>query len=316
MNALTWSPTIDCIRRTLASEGHLRLIVSPFIKLQALRALIRECKDTSQLQVVVRWQPSDLLNGATDPSIYPFLRDKGIPLFRHKSIHLKLFVFNRSLAFHTSGNVTSRGLGLVPRGNLEIGCLVTLKADDWTNLFGLLSLSEEIDDQMFQQAQQFVEENRHLRESLPPMNLYPAKKKEFSTQSLPACESPQLLYKFYSDKLFSADDWLDESPEFIHDLLLYSVPPGLNESHFYSTLEKNFMANSFTKSMVNYLRSQGSISFGAVTAWLANTCADSPRPYRRDLKTITRHLYNWLAFFYSEISWKRPKYSMVLYWND
>lgn len=315
MNTLTWSPTIDCIRQTIASEGHLRLIVSPFIKLQALRALVRECKDTSQLQVVVRWQSSDLVNGVTDASIYPYLRDKGIPLFCHRSIHLKLFVYTRSLAFHTSGNVTSKGLGITQRSNLEIGCLVTLKADDWKNLFGLLSLSEEIDDQMFQQAQQYIKENRHRRQSLPPLKLRPAKKKEFSTHSLPACESPQLLYKYYSNELGSVRDWLDESPEFIHDLLLYSIPPGLNEGQFYSTLEKNFKGNSFTRSVVKYLQCRGSASFGALTAWLANTCADSPRPYRRDLKTTTRHLYNWLAFFYAEISWKTPNYSMVLYWS-
>ncbi len=316
MNTLTWSPTISCISQTIANKGQLRLIVSPYIKLNALRAILRECKDTSQLQVVVRWQSSDLLNGVTDADIYPYLRDKRIPLFRHTSIHLKLFIFNRSTAFHTSGNVTSKGLGLLPQSNLEIGCLVTLTTTDWNKLFALLSQSEQMDDQMYEQSKQYILDNQKHRQSLPSLTLSPSKLKEFTTHSLPASENPMLLYEFYSSELHTAGEWLDQSPEFVHDLFLYSIPTGLTQKQFFLTLEQNFKSNAFTRSLVVFLQRRHSASFGTITSWLANTCADSPRPFRRDLKTTTRHLYNWLAFFYNEISWNKPNYSMVIYWNN
>lgn len=314
MTALTWSPTIEFVRQTIADEGQLRLVISPFIKLDALRELIDECSDTTELQVVVRWQPSDLVAGVSDVEIYPYLKEKEIALFRHTSIHLKLLVYNRSLAFHTSGNVTRKGLGLAPRNNVEIGCPVTLERGDWSNLLGLLALSEEVDDHMYDQALKYAQDNKRSIEGLPPLNLTPAKAKEFSRNSLPASESPEQLYKFYAGEV-ALDRSLDESPEFVHDLMLYSIPNGLDEERFFSMLGEHFKSSPFTKSLVEFIREQGSARFGAVNGWITEKCSDSPRPYRRDLKTTTRHLYEWLAYFYDEITWDTPNYSMVIYWN-
>ena len=61
--ALVWSPTVDFVRQTIANEGQLRLIIAPFIKLEALMTLVDACEDISPLQVVVRWQPGDLVSG-------------------------------------------------------------------------------------------------------------------------------------------------------------------------------------------------------------------------------------------------------------
>src|SRR5690606_33942252 len=117
---------------------------------------------------------------------------------RHTSIHLKLLVYNKSLAFHTSGNITRKGLGLATQSNVEIGCPVTLTVEDWRNLLGILALSEEVDDQMYEIALQYSRDNKRPSQIAPPLILAPAKEKEFSRNSLPACESPEQLYRFYA----------------------------------------------------------------------------------------------------------------------
>lgn len=315
MTALTWSPTIEFVRQTIADEGQLRLIIAPFIKIDALRDLVDECDDTSQLQVVVRWTRRDLVAGVSDVEIYPYLKERKIALFRHPSIHLKLLVYNQSLAFHTSSNVTRKGLGLALQSNVEIGCPVTLEPGDWINLRGLLSTSQEVDDHMYEQARKYVQENKKPLGGLPPLTLTPAKEKQFSRDALPASESPELLYRFYSGEL-ATDQLLDESPEFVHDLMLYSIPNGLSEADFFSKLEDAFRAQPFIMSLVQFIRESRSARFGAVNAWITENCSDSPRPYRRDLKTTTRHLYNWLSYFYDEITWNTPNYSMVIYWKE
>lgn len=48
----------------------------PDLLLDALRDLIDECNDTSQLQVAVRWDASDLVSGASDVEIYPYFKRK------------------------------------------------------------------------------------------------------------------------------------------------------------------------------------------------------------------------------------------------
>lgn len=314
MTALTWSPTINFVRQTIANEGRLRLIVAPFIKIDALRELVDECKDVSDLQVVVRWQPADLVTGVSDVEIYPFLREKGVALFRHPSIHLKLLVYNQSLAFHTSGNVTQKGLGLTDKGNVEVGCPVTLDHGDWDELLNVLALSEEVDEQMYDQALQYSRENKREVGKLPELNLHPAQSKRFSLDSLPASESPETLFRFYSGEP-DARQSLDDSPAFVHDLMLFAIPKGLEGPDFFALLEANFKASEFIQAMVSFIRSEESARFGAVNSWIAENCSDTPRPYRRDVKTTTRRLYTWLEYFYEEVSWDTPNYSMVVYWN-
>ena len=314
-STLIWSPTVDFVRRSIATQKQLLLVVAPFIKLDALKELLNECEDISQLQVVVRWKASDLVAGVSDVEIYPYLKEIEVPLFRHTSIHLKLLVFNQSLAFHTSGNITKKGLGLIKHGNVEIGCSVQLGRSDWTNLINLLADGEEIDATMYEQARKYAEDHRESTKTLPPMILKPAQEKEFSKDALPASESPEALFQFYSANTASGPP-IEESAEFIHDIIIYSIPAELAESEFYTVLGERFRTHPFTLSLVSYIQSEGSVRFGAVNAWITEHCSDSPRPYRRDMKTTTRHLYNWLTYFYDEISWDTPNYSMVIYWNN
>jgi hypothetical protein len=315
MSALTWSPTIEFVRNTIANQGQLRLLIAPFIKLDALRQLIEVCQDTSQLQVIVRWTGKDLVTGVSDIEIYPYLREKGIALFRHESIHLKLFVYSKSLAFHTSGNITLRGLGLSPQHNLEIGCPILLEDGDWKELYGLLAGSQEIDEQMYEQALAYTQNNRQPQPEIPTMILRPAKEKAFSKDSLPACENPELLYDFYSGRL-DTDRLADGPAEFVHDLITYSIPKGLDRNEFFTLLGANFKSSPFIEALVSHIRTERTLRFGAVNAWIAENCSDSPRPFRRDLKTTTRHLYNWLSYFFDEIRWDQPNVSMIIYWQD
>ena len=313
--ALIWSPTVDFVRQTIAEEKQLFLIIAPFVKLDALTNLVDACEDISHLQVVVRWQASDLVSGVSDVEIYPYLKEKGVSLFRHSSIHLKMLVFNHSLAFHTSGNVTKKGLGLISAGNIEIGCSVHLEDGDWINLLALLSQSLEVDDSVYEQAKTYVLDNAEEPDPLPPMILKSSENKEFSKSALPASESPEVLYQFYSANTGSRQK-MQEAAECIHDIVTYSIPSGLDEPAFYTCLGESFKSHPFIADLVTHIQSEESVRFGAVNAWITERCSDSPRPYRRDLKTTTRHLYSWLEFYYDKISWDTPNYSMVIYWDD
>ena len=313
--ALVWSPTVDFVRQTIAEEKQLLLIVAPFIKLDALTNLVDACDDISQLQVVVRWQATDLVSGVSDVEIYPYLRDKGIPLFRHSSIHLKMLVFNHSLAFHTSGNITRKGLGLISAGNVEIGCSLHLEDGDWFNLLKLLAESLEVDENVYEQAKTYVCDNAKDPDPLSPMILKSSEDKEFSKNALPATESPEVLYQFYSAKMDPRQK-MQEAAECTHDIVVYSIPSGLDEAEFYVFLGKSFKSHPFIAELVAYIQSAESIRFGAINAWITDRCSDTPRPYRHDLKTTTKHLYNWLASYYDEVTWDTPNYSMVIYWNN
>jgi hypothetical protein len=63
------------------------------------------------------------------------------------------------------------------------------------------------------------------------------------------------------------------------------------------------------------IKKEKNARFGLVNEWLQQNCSDKPTPYRWELKATTRCLYDWLAYFFPEISWDRPSYSMILRWS-
>ena len=96
-NILVWTPTYEYVAEKIREKKQLRFIIAPFIKRDALNELLKQCEDTSQLEVIVRWNKADIVNQVSDLEIYEDLKNRGIPLYQHSSIHLKMLVFSTSI---------------------------------------------------------------------------------------------------------------------------------------------------------------------------------------------------------------------------
>jgi len=312
---LIWSPIHEYIKKQIHERNELRLLIAPFVKLTALQELLKNCGDVSNLKVIVRWSGRDILNQVSDLEVYPYLSKKRIPLYIHPSIHLKLYVFNGVWAFHTSGNITQKGLGIVVNHNIEVGCMVRLQSKDWKHIFRLLEESYRVDENVYEKALEYFRNNKCKVEEAPPLPLPLPFDKHFSILSLPATESPEVLYSYYQD-LEHEWDKEDRVAACVHDLILYEIPDGLDEKQFFILLKNNFTSHPFVREIVLLIRKEKSARFGLVNEWLQKQCSDKPTPYKWELKENTSHLYNWLAYFFEEISWDRPHYSMILRWNN
>jgi len=311
---LIWNPVHTYIEERICENQQVRFLISPFIKLAALKRLIELCDDLSQLKVVARWDKSDLISGASDLDIYPFLKELKIPLFIHPHIHLKLFVFDDQWAFHTSGNITKKGLGLSYKHNIEIGVHVSLNHDDWKNIYSLLEESRRVDDDLYAKAKKYVDEHARDQPKLPPLKIHEVDSKPFSRLSLPASDHPDILFTFYKDN--SAK----QSPvaSHMHDMLLYHIPPNLDRDDFFDHLRDRFTNQPFIIALATFIReAEDARRFGEVTAWLQDNCTDRPTPYRWELKEVTARLYDWLEYFFDEISWNIPgQRSQVIRWSE
>jgi hypothetical protein len=93
------------------------------------------------------------------------------------------------------------------------------------------------------------------------------------------------------------------------------VPEGLSADQFHNNLRAAFLKTPFVVDFVEFLKSQGSLRFGAVNNWIHEKCEDVPLPYRWEIKENTRIFYDWLAHFIPQITWDRPNYSQVIRWN-
>jgi hypothetical protein len=278
MSQLTWSPVYKVIEERIASGDDIILIIVPFIKLDALKRLRCVQANKLRLKVICRWQPDDLLSGASDIDVFNYLKENGCELFVNWDVHLKLYVFWSNIAFNTSGNLTLRGLGYGDHWNIEVGNMVTITMEDWTRIYRIVETSRLVDDALYEQFKTFVrQQNTQLPRILPPNLLGP--RKTYTMASLPATETPRQLASFYSDP---GDP--KNTPEGlrrgIHDLIIFGLPADLSLMEFDARLGEAFRKTPFVEALVEYLKERRSLNFGAVSAWIQSKCEDVPLPYR------------------------------------
>lgn len=313
MSNLVWSPVYRVLEKSIQEGDDLILIVVPFVKLDALKQLHWVQNRRVRVKVICRWRPEDLLTGSSDVEVFPYLKANGCELFLNPDIHLKLYIFASNLTFNTSGNLTLRGLGYSEHPNVEVGNMVTLTAEDWSRIYRIVESSRQVDDILYQRFKVFVEQ-RATESSVfsPPDLLGPTKL--YTIASLPATETPANLASFYSN---AADP--RNAPEDVrrgvHDLVIFKIPENLSRTEFEVRLGQAFRQTPFVRDFVHHLRTEGSLRFGAVTDWIHQKCEDVPLPYRWEIKDNARIFYNWLAHFFPEITWDRPKHSQVIYWQ-
>lgn len=321
---LVWSPVKAFIKCQIEKSESLLTIIAPFIQLNALTELLSVAQDLKDLNIITRWRAEDIISGVSDIEIYPYLKEKGIKLFYHERIHLKLYVFNSNSAFSSSANITNKGLGDTTTDyNVEIGALVEITDQDWLQIHRLLLESIQVTDTVYEVAKNYVNDNKRILPPLPKLIFVDPNAKPFSLKSLPKTESPAQLYDFYENNKSKSFD-----KEFIkrgiHDLILYKVNDGLTKEEFYKTLSNNFLNQDFIKAVIQFIKTKceerknerkNGVRFGEMTQWLQENCSDSPMPFRSEIKTDTRMLYNWLQHFKPEVSWSQPNHSQVIVWE-
>jgi len=243
------------------------------------------------------------------------LSARHIPLYVNDQIHLKLVVFASNECFVGSANVTNAGLGYGPIQNIEVGCWSLLIPHDWAHVFQIVDSSILVDDGIFEQARQFLNENDKPREQSPQIGPFEYQRKSFSLNALPATANP-LQFEEY----FFSDRQSEYEPEIIrravHDLALYNIGEKTSPKEFRALLRNRFCTQPFIQALVSYVRIRQNLRFGEVNDWIHRHCADVPLPYRWQVKENTHILYDWLAFFFDEIKWKIPgQRSQILYWE-
>ena len=312
-SSIIWSPILPNLSQSLKNGESLCAIIAPFMKVDALRELL-ELPITKELAVIARWHPEEILRGVSDLEVYPLLQNRGIPLYIHDSIHLKLFLFDSDRAFCSSANVTSMGLGLRDPGNLEAGALVPLQLEDFLALKRLRDASRLVTDEIYEAYKACIAEAEQTEVTLPHLTLPEEAEQKFLLSMLPATESPEKLWELYSgieNVMLSKED----RHRLVHDLCAYNLPMGLARDELDQRLGEGFRINPFIQAVVALIKQEGSIRFGGVNDFIHRTCRDVPLPYRWEIKSTTSYLYNWLAHYYTEITWDRPSYSQVAYWR-
>src|SRR5262249_22653616 len=149
------------------------------------------------LKVVARWRPEDIWAGVSDLEVYPYLATYGIPLYVNHDIHLKLYVFESTAAFSTSGNLTLRGFGYGDQGDIEVGSFVQLSREDWSKIYEIINSSRQVDDDIYQRYKEYIASCPRIPDLPPPTSNLLGAPKSYTIASLPAVETPAKLAEYY-----------------------------------------------------------------------------------------------------------------------
>ena len=276
------------------SHSQRLFIYSPYIKLETLKALIEEQENVKA--VFVRWETKDLILGSSDLEIYPYLKTKGITLYRNSRLHLKAYLDEYKNCFLTSANISSRALNLPSYSNYnyELGTIIENLAIEDRLYFSIIeSESILITDNIFNQlCEQLPEKKKNFPNEEEFYFKFEAPDKDFLISSLPMTYSIETLFRIYEENEFINDTELNCV---LHDLAIYKIPMGLPSNEFRERLNNAFFSHRFIKCFLENLETKNEIYFGNAKDWVHKNCADVPTPRKFEITENIQILYRWIV---------------------
>lgn len=263
-------------------------VICPYVKQAALSDCLLAYTGAAAIRLVMRWSEEDFLAGQSDPGVFAYCRDRGLALRHHPRVHMKLWVFDQVRVVATSANISRRALLDGPQTNREFALLFEDKQASQAAFEQIWSESEPVEAVPELPGPDDVKDPEEAVSTIRP----------FSLADLPTADSPEKLWHHYRGGDGSHPD-----------LQYYSVQPGLDQGGFYRILRACFLGNPFVLALIDRLR-RGSLYFGELKQWVADTCLDQPRPDARFLTASVSAALNWLyALGQGRFILERPQYS-------
>ena len=208
------------------------VLVAPFIKMEALRRILRGLTTNVSVTVITRWIPAEILGGVSDLEVFDLLQQRGnAHLYINQLLHAKSYRFDDSI-WIGSANITSKALGWASPSNLEILVPASLNASEIRRFeIELLRLSTKVDSTYREHVSEQV---KLLAANPATAELYfEAHISSASSSWLPSCRDPRRLWIVYSDPE-NAKRRIVESAyaAAVRDLFFLEIPVGLPESKF------------------------------------------------------------------------------------
>jgi len=304
MSNLVWNPAIEKINELVMNGNSINGCISAFATAEAVELLAKSfCPE--HCFFITRWRVPELAAGVSDIEVYPLLRDLNIPLYISFKLHSKLYRFTNGKVLCGSCNATANGLGLNDDPNIETACVVaSLDIEDEIELKKLRDSSLRVTDDIYEEFMNAIEDCP----SAPPYSTDELEfyqryldSKQFLLSDLPATNKPESLIS----SILHSDGVSKLTPSVMADCVNFRINPDCTKE-FEEELALNFCNSSFVNSIVAEIRSQESMSFGAVTSFVHDRCRDVPLPYRSDVKKRVNTLYNWLCYFFEDLTWDVP----------
>jgi hypothetical protein len=286
-------------------------IFSPYITLAGLQYLL-DGIELDLVSVFTTWDADDIASGASDVSIYPYLKERGAQLFLCDRLHMKGVLIDSQSFVLGSANITQNGLGLHDHANVECMTYIPeLGLNDQLWLLGLIQKSMPVAEEDYQIASAIeITVSSQVSEEPPAWSVATA---DFLISRLPCFSSPKGLVEVLAS--LSVEDVAQPGEELryaLHDIALYDLRAGESFESSLSRLKTNFFKQPFIQAFCEFAKERGRY-FGGTKQWIQETCIDDPAPHKRELTERIRILFDWMVELAPEnYELTRPNYSECL----
>lgn len=295
MSILTTEEFKKALVQEISSVQQELHIVSAFCKIAALKFVDDNIKtNVVSKKIIVRFLLGDIMQGATDFSLYEYCKSNGWELYIRFDLHAKTYIFDKQRYILGSNNLTAKGAGLNWFNNYELAAISNLEKADKTKIDTLFSssilMTDEINELMKIDMQKMAKCGKNG-------------KKNSWCKEIEKLFVPNLSVLFtYDFPQSNVSVEIDDKFEFLGN----SVNDNKQDLREKFRWSKAFLWLYSTVSS----KSTKEIYFGELSSCLHNALINDPKPYRKDVKDLLINLLGWVEFFdFDFIKIDKPNHS-------
>ena len=269
------------IRELLRGAADNATIVSPFIKVDALRSLLSAVSADVHVRCVTRWLPRDIAAGVSDPEIIDVLEERGdCDIGLVDRLHAKLYIADdRCLA--GSVNVTWAGLGESgDSGNLEV--LVESSTAD----AGVAATLEDISREERSADRTLALAARRLADSLPREMLVNSSGVSWFPRSRRADRAFRCYLDIPTGYVKASERML------LVDLAMFDLQPGLTEDEFGEAIRSKLATLPIAHGLLDATEDR------MLTRAEAQSFLEKVASAEESTSDLWRSFLNWMAHFF------------------
>lgn len=281
MSLLTTSETKNKIAEQVSIATDTLQIISAFCKVSAVEFIDENIRNTlKEKKLLVRFLLNDIINGATDFSLYKYCKTHGWQMYIRFDLHAKTYVFDKCRCILGSANLTSKGMGFKLHGNYELSSFAEIDTDDLRKIDCLFDNSILMTEELYNYMKTEYEEAKIQ-----------------SSKFTGATKWSGLIENQFSpkiDMLFTYDFPTSRIPNY-QDITCFEFL----EMECIPSKDELITAFRWSKALLwlyNFVNSCNNKTsyFGEITAKLHNDLINDPKPYRKEVKELLSNLLGWI----------------------
>ena len=284
-------------------------ILSGYVNVNGIRWLEKQLDNKSiNVTIVTQWNEQNLIDGSCDLESYIISKKNNWTFKILNNLHAKVALFDDDILYIGSGNLTGRGMALVPVSNSELGVGVKPTSKDVSLISKLINQSTTVDENIYNQLKNWLDK-QDVKQKIK-YEKFPEEIKNVLNQDYNKLWVSNFLWSTYEELQINEKNNEDLKNRQEHDFRILGI-----EKFDHDAIKESFKELHVYKWLIASLKKEenNSLYFGELAKKIHDVLYDDPKPYRREVKDLQQNLYTFIEGLKIDgIEITRPNYSQKI----